>query len=236
MQGMPTYVSSIAPLALLLPINCRVENILLQAFPLTTPVWEPGTVDICVEGIWQLKPAEAWLWQEPFQDQHLDSWLTSWLICCLRQDANLDKCTKHKGRAGQRLGHLFWFKNSEANPKHIGRKAETSKLNWKVLPPDVCLADYCLGWVSACLCSCNLTYTKRWIWSSNTKPFLVHSEQLGSIYEGICVKTVVMFAKPISILLVWEKMVVLCVLFSLFMSLGETLYWFSKIKGEKGAV
>lgn len=153
MQGMPAYVSSIAPLALLLPINCRVENILLQAFPLTTPVWEPGTVDICVERIWQLKRVEAWLWHEPFQEQHLDSWLTSWLISCLRQDANLDKCTKHKGRAGQRLGHLFWFKNSEANPKHIGRKAVTLKLNWKVLPPDVCLADYCLGWVSACPCS-----------------------------------------------------------------------------------
>lgn len=150
MQGMPTYVSSIAPLALLLPVNCRVENILLQAFPLTTPVWEPGIVDICEEGIWQLKRVEAWLWHEPFQDQHLDSWLTSWLISCLKQDANLDKCTKHKGGLGRGLDILFWFKNSKANPKHIGRKAVTSKLNWRVLPPDVCLADYCLGWVSAC--------------------------------------------------------------------------------------
>lgn len=47
MQSMPAYVSSITPLALLLPVNCRVENVLLQAFPLTTPVQEPETVDIC---------------------------------------------------------------------------------------------------------------------------------------------------------------------------------------------
>ena len=77
MQSMPAYVSNITPLALLLPVNCRVENILLQAFPLTTPVREPETVDICVEGIWQLKRVEAWLWHEHFQEQHLDPWLTS---------------------------------------------------------------------------------------------------------------------------------------------------------------
>lgn len=61
----------------------------------------------------------------------------------------------------------------------------------------------------------------------------MHSEQLGSIYGGMCVKTVVMFAKSISILLVWVMMVVLCVLFSLFMPLGETLNWLPKIKGKK---
>jgi len=77
MQSMPAYVSSITPLALLLPVNCRVENVLLQALPLTTPVQEPETVGICVERIWQLKRMEAWLWHEHFQEQHLDPWLAS---------------------------------------------------------------------------------------------------------------------------------------------------------------
>lgn len=64
----------------------------------------------------------------------------------------------------------------------------------------------------------------------------MRSEQLGSIYRGIGVKTVVMFAKSISILLFRVKMVALYVPFSLFMPLGETLYWLSKTKGEKGAI
>lgn len=67
--------------------------------------------------------------------------------------------------------------------------------------------------------------------------FLLHSEQLlGLIYRGICVKTTVMFAKSVSILIVWGETVVLYVPFSLFPPLEETLYWLSKTKGKKGSV
>lgn len=82
--------------------------------------------------------------------------------------------------------------------------------------------------------SCNLSYTNRWIQSKNTSAFLVHSEQLlGSIYRGICIKATVMSAKSISVLIVWEEMVVLYVPFALFPLLEETLYWLSKMKGKK---
>lgn len=94
---------------------------------------------------------EAWLRFEHFQEQHLNPWLTSWLIFCLKQEANHDKCTKHKGGGMCRgLDISSSFKNSRENPKHIGRLNVTLKLNWKVPPTDDCLADFSLGWFSAC--------------------------------------------------------------------------------------
>lgn len=173
---------------------------------------EPETVDICVEGIWQLKRVEVWLWHEHFQEQHLALWLTSWLIFCLRQEANYDNSTKHKeGGLGRGLDISSSFKNSRENPKHIGRLHATSKFNWKVPPSDDCLADYSSGYFSACPNSCNLTYTNGWIWSSIMSAFLVHSDQLsGSIHKGICVKTTVMFAKSVDDLFVCEETGVVC--------------------------
>lgn len=142
MQSIQACSSHTAHLALLLPVNCGVEHVFLQAFPLSTLVREPKTVAICGGNLAALRHISQVL-EQHFQTTAYRS-LVNFLIDVLPQTRGWPQYIHRVEREGRRgnLGIAYHFKNSNVNPKHIGQTTRNFRTQ--------------LGSASSCWLSCGL--------------------------------------------------------------------------------